>query len=580
CHGFSKTASYPDAEAARVVQLVQAALDHGSVAILARARSHLFEIAAALRAAGIAMEAVDTEPLAAQAVVVDLLQLTRALLHPADRLAWLCALRAPWCGLSLHDLHALCGFDDKTPLPTLLVATEKHAALSADGQHRLARCAPVLLEALQQRVRLPLATAVSHCWLQLGGPAACLSDDEFAVAQQYLQVLEQLDSNSDDLLTDLERELGKLYARPSSGAAVKLLTMHKSKGLEFDTVILPRLAATAKSDETPLLRWDLLPIAGSDRLLIGTIAGTRSESSGANPFLKKLEQERADHERARLLYVALTRAKKQLHLLAALPAEQPEKGPAGSSLLATLWPGCSADFLSNFTTLADQETEDSAAVAASTLQRLPSSFQLQAPPLPPAPPALVDTSSSLPELLAGDSARAVGTLVHRWLQQWAEQTPPNVAELAALRPLWRKQLSWAGITDDELTAALTELETALRNTLTDPQGLALLQHRNAAYAEWALTSTEAELAGKLRQHVIDRSFVDVDGVRWIVDYKTARHDGADGEAFLAERVAEYKPQLQRYATLLQRLEQRPVRLALYFPLQQRLFSWHADGSPA
>ncbi|MFZ5843977.1 MAG: UvrD-helicase domain-containing protein [Pseudomonadota bacterium] len=581
CHGFSKTAHYPDTEAERVVQLVQAASADGSVAILARARSHLFEIASALRAAGIAMEAVDTEPLAAQAIVIDLLQLTRALLHPADRLAWLCALRAPWCGLTLTDLHALCGFDDKTPLPSLLERSDRYAALSADGQQRLRRCAPVLLEALQQRVRLPLATAVSHCWLQLGGPAACLSDDEFAVAQQYLQLLEQLDSNSDDLLTDLERELGKLYARPSSGATVKLLTMHKSKGLEFDTVILPRLAATAKSDETPLLRWDLLPIGGRDRLLIGTVAGARSESSGANLFLKKLEQERADHERARLLYVALTRAKKQLHLLAALPAEQPDKGPAGSSLLATLWAGCSADFLAGFTALvADNGATDPAAVAANPLQRLPSSFVLQAPPLPPPPPALVDTSTSLPELLAGDSARIVGTLVHRWLQQWAEQAPPTLAELPALRPLWRKQLGWSGIADDELAAALTELETALRNTLSDPQGLALLQHRNEAYAEWALTSSETEQAGKLRQHVIDRSFVDVDGVRWIVDYKTARHDGSDSEAFLAERVAEYRPQLQRYAALLQRLEQRPVRLALYFPLQQRLFSWHADGTPA
>ncbi len=577
CHGFSSGASYHAAEAGRVVQLVQEALGHGSVAILARARSHLIDIATGLRAAGIAMEAVDTEPLAQQAVVIDLLQLTRALLHPADRLAWLCALRAPWCGLSLNDLHALCGFDETSTLPTLLQQASTIAKLSSEGQQRLQRCAPVLLEALAQQQRLPLVTRVSHCWLQLGGPAACLTDDEFAIAQQFFELLEQLDGNSDDLLTDLDRELGKLYARPSSGAAVKLLTMHKSKGLEFDTVILPRLAATTKADETPLLRWDVLPIAGRDRLLIGTIAGVRSDSEGANPFLKTLEKARAEHERARLLYVALTRAKQRLHLLAALPAEQPDKGPASSSLLAPLWPACAPAFLGNFTVLTDSDTEQGL-VSATPLQRLPSAFVLHKPELPAAPPAVVDTSSSLPELLAGDTARAVGTLVHRWLQQWAEQAPPAATVLADLRPLWRKQLCWSGVSDSELPAAMAEVETALHNTLTDPAGMALLTSADDAKAEWALTSSELEQEGRLRQHIIDRSYVDADGVRWIVDYKTARHDGADVDRFLAERIAEYKPQLQRYAEVLRRFEQRPIRLALYFPLQQKHFSWDATDA--
>ncbi len=79
----------------------------GSVAILVRARSHLFAITEALKAAALPFSAVDIDPLPDRSIVRDLLALTRAMLDPADRIAWLSILRAPWCGLTLADLEAL-----------------------------------------------------------------------------------------------------------------------------------------------------------------------------------------------------------------------------------------------------------------------------------------------------------------------------------------------------------------------------------------------------------------------------------------------------------------------------------------
>ena len=98
------------AEAARVAEITtQAARDDPSatVAILVRNRSHLHEIAPKLRDAGLRFRAIDIEGLAFRPVVQDLLALTRALLHLGDRLAWVTLLRAPWCGLTLADIHAL-----------------------------------------------------------------------------------------------------------------------------------------------------------------------------------------------------------------------------------------------------------------------------------------------------------------------------------------------------------------------------------------------------------------------------------------------------------------------------------------
>ncbi len=66
---------------------------------------------------------------------------------------------------------------------------------------------------------------------------------------------------------------------------------------------------------------------------------------------------------------------------------------------------------------------------------------------------------------------------------------------------------------------------------------------------------------------IDRTFVDAEGVRWIVDWKTSRHEGGDREAFLDRELERYRSQLERYAQAMRTLEpDRPVKTGLYFPL--------------
>jgi ATP-dependent helicase/nuclease subunit A len=81
----------------------------------------------------------------------------------------------------------------------------------------------------------------------------------------------------------------------------------------------------------------------------------------------------------------------------------------------------------------------------------------------------------------------------------------------------------------------------------------------------------------LVQGTLDRSFVD-QGVRWIIDYKTASHEGADRAHFLDEEQARYRDQLEAYARLVQQWDRAagrelPIRLGLYFPLMQGWRSW-------
>ncbi|MBE0622869.1 MAG: UvrD-helicase domain-containing protein, partial [Burkholderiales bacterium] len=109
-------------EAALVADIVAAiaadSSERASVAILVRGRKHLREIVPQLKLAGLPFRAIEIDRLDDRPVVQDLLALTRALAHRGDRLAWLAILRAPWCGLTLADLHALAGADTGTEAGT------------------------------------------------------------------------------------------------------------------------------------------------------------------------------------------------------------------------------------------------------------------------------------------------------------------------------------------------------------------------------------------------------------------------------------------------------------------------------
>jgi hypothetical protein len=80
----------------------------------------------------------------------------------------------------------------------------------------------------------------------------------------------------------------------------------------------------------------------------------------------------------------------------------------------------------------------------------------------------------------------------------------------------------------------------------------------------------------LRRVIIDRTFVDAAGVRWIVDFKLSQHEGGSPEAFLDSERERYREQLEDYARVMRGIDARPIRLALYFPL---LCGWREWDAP-
>jgi hypothetical protein len=198
------------------------------------------------------------------------------------------------------------------------------------------------------------------------------------------------------------------------------------------------------------------------------------------------------------------------------------------------------------------------------------------PPLPPpgVPVARVPepTRDSLPFDWARESARCVGVVAHRLLAQLGQDglTAWNDDRLAAEMPRIRTELAGEGVDEGGLDRAATEVRTVLANVLADPRGRWLFaQGHDDARSEWALAGIDEDVIAHV---ILDRSFVD-GGVRWIVDFKTGGHEGADVAAFLDREVERYRDQLERYARFVSSLDRRPIMLGLYHPLLRGWREW-------
>ncbi len=562
-----------EAEAECVVRRVTDALaaNASEIAILVRARTALDLILPALRSARIPFAAVELDALGARQSVLDLTSLAHALLQPADALASLAVLRAPWCGLVLSDLlivsaHAARGLRD------ILVRHREMEGIGSDGHARLDRVAAALLPAFDERGRVAFGECVRGAWLALGGPATLDEAIDLDAAQRFLALLAAHEAGGDIRdWNQLLAALATMYPTPATGSAarVQVMTLHKAKGLEFDTVILPGLARAPKGDDDELLRWRTRPLG----LLLAPIKARGGGDDPIYAYLNVLAAAEADHELGRMLYVGATRARTRLHLVAtgessggAAPGAAKWKSPQRNSALAKLWSALELPTLPP--TASPSPIANSAPFPPPPLLRFPAGFAV--PALAGAVAMGADMPAAaieppIPFEWAHATAAAIGTVTHRLLAQLAREGIAKWSDgrVATLHARVVMELRSGGVDEEQLVRAADDVDRAMRNVLADPRGRWLFDPAHAeAASEWALAGVDH---GAIVHVSLDRTFV-TDGVRWIVDFKTGRHEGGDTNAFLSHEQERYRAQLERYARIVGELDPRPIRLALYYPL--------------
>ncbi|MGB7136684.1 MAG: 3'-5' exonuclease, partial [Acidobacteriaceae bacterium] len=585
------------------------------VAVLVRARTHLAQLVPLLRREQIPFRAVEIEHLSERQEMLDLLALTRALLHPMDRIAWLSVLRAPWCGLRLADLHRLTGSDDRAArsLPVLDLIDRNASALSDDGQQRLARTSAVLCRALDLRWRQSespsFSSWIERTWRTLGGPA-CVDAAGYENAQVFFSLLDGVapDGLAPATLEFMAR-FDRLFAQPdpavSERCGIQLMTIHKAKGLGFEVVLVPGLDRGSSSDDKPLIvslerisPWQ----PGQDEFLLAPIGSQGEDTHPLFKWVSKQRKIRLDEERKRLLYVACTRARNELHLFGAAVASESGIRPGNKqSLLAVAWPALQEEFefaartpqaaparVLAFPTpgvLADIAAVTDPRQPALTLRRLPPGIDFQ----PAAANVTVADTLALrdpgpPEFTRPQGSRLrriVGFVVHALLQRLG----PDLAHIddPDLRARAESLLRAAALTGDALKSATGTVTKMLLACAADPVCQWILAPHPEAQSEASWSGLLPGEAARLQTLRADRVFragpapiEPGSQFFWIIDYKTG--PAAPGALLLASERALYAPQLAAYARALRALHGAgiPLRLGLYYPAIATLDWWEEE----
>ncbi len=302
----AKSQDFQKAEAQWICQWIdencgpQKKFRYKDVAVLWRTQLGSSYLTEALKDAQIPYAAQLRNSLYSSQEFIDFMNLIRVLDDPDDQIAFNGVLRSPLTDTkdsnltlnkikgksaealekTLRNLRSQLG---RIPLPVFLDRVIKETALL-----------PIAAKAYHG------AQAVSNI-LKASRLAEEIANKEGLTAREMIErVLREVQSGEEE---------GESPLADDSLDCVRLLTIHKAKGLEFPIVFIPRISSQGQSNEIPF------SLADWKTQTVGFYLPKAKAASLNMAVLRISERERLNHEALRLLYVGLTRAKEKIFLI-------------------------------------------------------------------------------------------------------------------------------------------------------------------------------------------------------------------------------------------------------------------------
>ncbi|AIL33223.1 UvrD-helicase domain-containing protein [Basilea psittacipulmonis] len=569
-----------------------------STAILVRSRTHITPLLPEFQKRGIPINCVDLLSLWDYPEVIDIVQLIKALVQINDRIAWASLLRSPLCGLDMATLTKLLDnhhnpFADLT-IPSLLFRTFNDPdsflnQIPSDVRKRLLRFTHLMLRQLEEDSGLPFSSQVLNLWRALGGDIIYPDDNARNNIEVVLKILDSLAPYGDLDVHEFEKAVKEHHASTfAQDGAIEIMTMHKSKGLEFDHVIVYGLDRGQNRGDSPIVYTDTL--STGEMIVSPKKASFEEEGPGFTTLIKRNETQRNEYEKMRLLYVACTRAKSHLHIFASTLYNDNHEEVKQSSL----WHTISEHFKEDVQIVhINQDTEelqtlpnhhlmviDDASIENSESVNQPQythltkagiDFLNEQKYLPYEEKELdsfwgsLNFSSTLKprskHYLQKQQAH-FGEVFHQFMewmaldkmQGWDEQRIDDSSDLI------EKTLHLYKVSDRVIKDAVSEIQKSLKAAISHPQLKEWIQTKNCM-PEW---SVYTQHDSQTKNRIIDLLVLDKDEII-LLDYKTdARLENESISEFKSRLITRYKEKMAEYLDILkQYYPNMPIRSYLY-----------------
>ncbi len=538
-----------------------------TIAVLGRTRGQLAPIMRALKDAGIPFKSSDVERISDNSAVHDLIYILRLIVDPSDTLAAMTCLRAPWLGAPLALLHcaqtihsSLQTGDWCETLRELETECDDTSVLPA-----LSHFNRVLAWAQHYRGRRSTRLWLEFLWMALSGPSIYASEADQAAIKALIEVLEEHPDYLNQPWAIEELLEAKTLTTPAQ-SVVSVMTMHKSKGLEFDRVLLPAMGRPGRASARQLFVWAELPAKHAYGFLLGCAKGASKDELSLGEWLHEREKLALNDELKRLFYVAATRAKRALCITTSYAQGEPERcRPSAGSLLGQVSEIINPPLVWHEEKSADKPLpEQGQGMRPMRLTRfIPDVF----PTLPVISNAHLEHEVKVFQDWQ-DTHAIVGSLVHKAFELAIKAGQlPVVDRYLSLR-LTREAMD-LGCPATVAASCVKEALETVALTAHNPEARCLFTGNEwDRYPEYNVAS---RVAGRLESYYLDlfmRSRENDD--TWIVDFKTNKPEPFETlEVFEQRMRATYHSQLQTYFQLISTMVPSEPKVFLFLTHTQR-----------